>query len=137
MAWMVGFVFYMVAMAMTVYDGFPSFVVQPIMGALFTTVGVLLIVIIGIPFFFPRIWLWWSRIWWVSVLLVVVGIASFIVSWHPSLRETVFDPVLQQNVETFHTILSISGWLLMVFGLAWCPLISVRRLIAWVRNRIP
>ena len=134
MAWGAGFAAYMVAMAMTTYDGVLSLVFQPIVGAIITTAGVGLVVLPGIPLLFRRPWSLWSRLWWVSLCLVLAGVGAMLLSWHPQLRVEVFNPDLHQRVESFHPVLLTSGWFLTLFGLAWCPLISIRNFISWIRK---
>jgi hypothetical protein len=61
LALVVGVCYYMLAVAMTVYDGIPSMIFQPIMGAIFTGIAILLLLILGLPIrFIKRINMWWK-----------------------------------------------------------------------------
>ena len=66
-AGVVGVGYYVLAMAMTVYDGFISLLIQPVMGAFITLIAIVLLLIAGLPLRLIG-WLnrWWRRHWWLS-----------------------------------------------------------------------
>jgi hypothetical protein len=113
-----GIFFYMVAVVMTVYDGILSMVFQPIMGGIFSVIAIILLLIIGLPIRLnQKLNHWWRTHWWLSGLLGAIGFISMILSWIPPFQITVYDDILKQNAQSFNPILSISGWLLLLFAL--------------------
>ena len=135
LAWIIGFFLYMIAMAMTVYDGFPSMIIQPIMGSIITGISIFLTIFIGSPLYIKRIWNWWEQFWWISVLLVVGGILFMFLSWSP-FRITVIDYETNRPVETFHTTLVFFGWFGMLFGIIHCPLISIQYILKRFKGKV-
>ncbi len=132
LAFAVGWMIYMIAMAMTVYDGILSLVFQPIVGSVATVLGLLALCIIGSPLLITGVWKHWRRLGWLVLLLSVMGVACFIASWHPSLRVKVLDPETNMMEDSFHPVLSIGGWLLAMFGVLFCPAIGFRGDRRWV-----
>jgi hypothetical protein len=125
-AFALGWVMYMIAMAMTVYDGGLSLIFQPIVGGILCLLALTGMTVVGSPLLIPRVWGKWRRVWGLALLMSIGGVAAFVLSWHPSLRVTLWDPELQASVESFHPILGIGGWLAAMFGVVFCPLIGVR-----------
>lgn len=132
LAFAVGWTIYMIAMAMTVYDGILSLILQPIAGTIATVLGLGAMCIIGSPLLIARVWKQWRRIGWFVLPLSVVGVACFIASWHPDLRVKVVDPETNMMVDSFHPVLSIGGWLLAMFGVLFCPAIGLHGDRRWV-----
>ena len=113
----VGVCWYMLAMVMTVYDGILSFIFQPIMAVIFTTVGIVLVWIAGLPIrFSKRLRSWWLARWWISPVLATVAFAMMVASWHPDLRIKVWNPDLEHWQDSFQPHLAIGGWLLTLFA---------------------
>lgn len=123
-AFLVGWFYYMVAMAMTVYDGFPSIIFQPIIGALCTGVAVLLCFLVGLPIRLvirPR--RFWRHIWWLPFALGTLGFVLMVLSWQPPFRQTVHNDVSDPDMRMFQPALSLAGWLLSIFAALhfWFP----------------
>jgi hypothetical protein len=113
-----GTFFYMLAVVMTVYDGILSMIFQPIMGGIFSTIAIVFLLIIGLPIRLnQKANHWWKRHWWLSILLGAIGFISMILSWIPPFQITVYDDILKQNAPGFNPMLSIGGWLLLLFAL--------------------
>jgi hypothetical protein len=132
LAFVLGLVIYMIAMAMTVYDGALSLIFQPIVGSILTGLALFALCVFGSPLLIGGVWKRWQRVGWLVLLLSVAGIACFVASWHPSLRVQVLDPETNMMVDSFHPVLSIGGWLLAMFGLLFCPAIGFRGDRRWV-----
>jgi hypothetical protein len=132
LAFLLGLVIYMIAMMMTTYDGVLSMILQPLMGALLTGLFLVALCILGSPLLFRQVWEKWRHLPWIPIALTLAGIASFIVSWHPLLREKVLNPDTHAWVESFHPALGIGGWLAAMFGVAFCPLIGLHGDRRWV-----
>jgi hypothetical protein len=126
LAFLLGLGIYMIAMMMTTYDGCLSLILQPLMGTLLTGLALAILCILGSPLLLRQVWERWRRLGGIPIALTVAGIASFAVSWHPSLREKVLNPDTQTWVDSFHPALGIGGWLAAMFGVAFCPLIGLR-----------
>jgi len=116
-ALLIGVCYYMLAVAMTVYDGLISMIFQPIMGAIFTGIAILLLLLIGLPI---RLWkqlnVWWRSHWWIPFVIGTVAFIMICLSWSPGLRVQVMDPDLNIMVDSFHPPLAIGGWLLTLFA---------------------
>lgn len=126
-----GIVAYMVAMVMTVYDGLPSLIFQPIMGLILTGIACIVLLALGSPLLITKIWNFWRRVWWLPVLLKLAGIVSMFLSWHPALRIQVWDPDRGMMVDTFNEILAPVGYAAMLFGILWCPKLSFSKDGRW------
>ena len=109
--------YYMVAMMMTTYDGFPSFFFQPFIGALFAAVAVLVCFLIGLPLrIIPGLRRSWQRFWFLPLFLGSIGFLLMVFSWLPPFREVVYDEDLRTQVKSFQPALALSGYLLSVFA---------------------
>jgi len=126
LAFILGLLIYLIAMAMTVFDGFPSLIFQPIVGSILTSISLLCLCVIGSPLLVPSVWHRWRRVGWWALLLTAGGVACFMASWHPSLRVKVLDPDSKTMVDSFQPVLATGGWLLSMFGLLFCPRIGFR-----------
>src|SRR6266480_1698020 len=81
-ALLVAWTYYMVGMMMTTYDGFPSLVLQPFMGAIFAFIAVLLCLLIGLPIrLIASMRKMWRRNWWLPFLFGSLGLALMVLSW--------------------------------------------------------
>lgn len=128
LAFVLGLVLYLLAVGMTVYDGALSAIFQTFFGSVFTALALLALSIVGSPLLLRSTWRQWRRIWWVSVSIAVLGAAAILTSWHPCLRVRILDPETGRLTESFHPALAIGGWLAMMFGVAFCPLLGPRML---------
>jgi len=116
-AFLVGVFYYMIAVAMTVYDGALSLIFQPIMGAIFTAIGIAICLVLGSPIRFIRpIKTWWRRYWWIPFIIGTLGFVMMIASWFPAFRVEVMDPELGYMVDSFHPVLAIGGWTISLFA---------------------
>jgi len=135
LAWSTGLFFYMIAMMMTVYDGVLSMIFQPIMGGIMTGIAMILIALLGLPLLIKKVWAWWDRFKWISIILISVGVLLMIMSWYP-FKMTVIDFETQRSVESFQPALALAGWFSVMFGIFYCPFISVQpvatKMKAWI-----
>lgn len=116
-ALVVGIGCYLLAVAMTVYDGILSMIFQPIMGAIFTGAAIIGLLILGLPIrLVKRINIWWKAHWWISLLLGCVALAMMCASWIPRMRVKVLNPETQIQIDSFHPALALGGWLLALFA---------------------
>lgn len=119
LALFVGWCGYMLAMAMTVYDGALSLVFQPFIGAVFTSFALTPVFAVGLPIrFIAPLYSWWRAHWWISLVLGAVAVGLMIASWLPANRVQVVDPELGTTRDSFHPWLALSGWFLAMFAAA-------------------
>lgn len=129
-AFLVAWFYYMVAMAMTVYDGVLSMIFQPIMGAIFAGLSVVLCFVLGLPLRYIAKWRQaWQRLWWLPFLLSGIGFVLLVLSWQLPFRQTVHDYTAGLDIQTFQPAVALSGWLLSVFAALhfWFPLPQLLR----------
>src|SRR5207253_499212 len=119
LAFVVGLVINMIAMAMTVYDGALSLIFQPIVGTIFTVVALAVLSIRGAPLLYKPVWQRWQHFWWISVLLFGLGLMSLAASWHPSLRVQMWDAQTSGVVDSFQPALGVGGWLAVMFSIVY------------------
>jgi hypothetical protein len=116
-ALIIGVCYYTLVMAMTVYDGILSMIFQPIMGAIFTTIAIVIMLIAGLPIRFIRLLnTWWRQHWWIVFVIGAVAFGMMYASWMPQYRIKVFDPEMNMEVDSFHPALAISGWMMTIFA---------------------
>jgi hypothetical protein len=120
-----GLAVYMLAMVMTVYDGILSMILQPIVGAICSLLGLVAVGLLGLPLYWGPLksW-WWTRGAWVSLAILAASILALGMSWHPSFRVMARHPELGTQIQSFNPTLAIGGWLGLLFGLAHSPLLS-------------
>lgn len=120
-AWGVASGAYLLAVVLTVLDGFPSIILQPIIsvfaGGLCAGVGTVL----GMPLWLLQPYRWFRR-WGIllSVICAGCGATLFVFSMFPSEMKAVTDP---ETGEMFRELgnTALSGYLLLVGGLANVP----------------
>jgi hypothetical protein len=116
-AFVVGLFYYLIVAIMTVFDGFPSYVLQPIAGSVFTLIAISMLLIVGLPIrFVTRMNRWWKRHGWIPITLGIIAFAMMIASSFPALRVQVFDPETESMIDSFNPWLGIGGWLLTIFS---------------------
>jgi uncharacterized membrane protein YczE len=100
-ALIVGVCYYMLAMAMTVYDGILSMMFQPIVGTILTLIAIAMMSLLGLPIRLMRpLNDWWRKHWWI---VFVIG-------------TKILDPETDMEVASFHPVLAVGGWLLTIFA---------------------
>jgi hypothetical protein len=121
LAFGVGWVTYMVGMVLTVYDGLPSLVLQPILAALWSGGVVFLSLLVGLLLRVPPVWRAWhgSRLWATSIagasLLLLVFGASL------GLTYVGVDPETDHRIVMLHPAAALAGYFCLVFSIANWP----------------
>ena len=129
-ALIVGVCYYMLAMAMTVYDGILSLIFHPIIAVILTSIAIGVVGVVGIPIRLGRrLRLWWIDHWWISLVIGTIAFAMMWASWLPDLRTQVWNPDLETHEDSFHPTLGFGGWLLTIFAVFhfFPPIKSLRR----------
>jgi hypothetical protein len=116
-ALIVGVIYYMIAMAMTVYDGILSMMFQPIVGTILTLIAIAVMSLVGMPIRLMRpLNDWWRKHWWIVFIIGTVAFFMMYASWMPQFRTMVLDPETRMEVASFHPVLAVGGWLLTIFA---------------------
>jgi len=101
-----GWVIYMVAMVLTVYDGALSLILQPIMAALFSGLFVAAALVAGLPLRIPKVGDAWSSCGWWPILLTVAAIGVLIFYRQLGFEAELVHP---ETNEKFRTIAPAAG----------------------------
>ena len=120
-AFVVGWIGYMIAMMMTVYDGIISMIFQPIMAVLCSGFFVALALLVGLLFRIPMVSRWWlsSRLWALTLVLgslFILCFGSFL-----GITQVYTDPETGRQFTGLHSAAALSGYFAMIFGLANWP----------------
>jgi len=116
-ALIVGVCYYMLAMAMTVYDGVLSLMFQPFVGGILTSIAIAILLVVGLPLrLVAGLHQWWQHYWWMAFVLGSVAFIMMYASWLPQFRVQVRDPELDVMVDSFHPVLAFGGWMLTIFA---------------------
>jgi len=127
-AWIVGWLVYMAAMAVTVYDGLLSLICQPFVGVLFATIAVLVSGVASLVFLIPRIWDGWCQAWFLAPGLIVASILLFCFGPQWGLGQEFPHPETGDPVIVLNPDVAIGGYLAIVFAvLNWPETKSLRR----------
>ncbi len=129
-AMIIGMLYYMLAVAMTVYDGILSMIFQPIMGAVFSGIAIILLLLLGLPIrIVRRVNTWWRAHWWLPFPLGTIAFVMMVLSWTPVFRVRVMNPGSGAMMDSFHPVLATGGWLLTLFAVLhfYPPLFLLKR----------
>ena len=121
-AFAVGWVVYMIAMVLTVYDGLLSLIFQPIMAALWSGLAVGLSLLAGLVLRVGPIARVWngSRRW--AVLIIAVSLFVLIFGYFLGLTYVGIEPETEAAVVILHPAAALAGYFLLVFGIANWPI---------------
>jgi hypothetical protein len=117
----VGWIVYMIAMMMTVYDGVLSMIFQPIMAVLCSGFFVGLALLVGLVLRIPFISRWWqaSRLWAVALISGSLSILCF--GSLLGITEVYTDHETGRQFTGLHSAAALSAYFAMIFGLANWP----------------
>ena len=121
-AFVVGWLVYMIAMLMTVYDGVLSLIFQPIMAALCSGIFVLFALLVGLVLKIPILSRWWhsSRFWvWA---LIVGGLFVLCFGSLLGITETYTNPETETQFEGLHHAAALAAYFSLIFAIANWPL---------------
>jgi hypothetical protein len=120
-AFVVGWIVYMVAMMMTVYDGVISMIFQPFMAVLCSGFFVALALLLGLLLKIPLISCWWrsNRLWALTLVLgslFILCFGSFL-----GITQVYTDHETGRQFTGLHSAAALSGYFALIFGLANWP----------------
>lgn len=116
-----GWIIYMVAMVLTVYDGLFSFIFQPFMAVLFSGIFVALSLIAGLPLRAPRIRNFWSRMGWCPLLVTAASIGVMTFHAQLGLQEKLTTPETNQTIMTMSPLAAVICYFLTIFPIVNLP----------------
>lgn len=120
-AWIVGWLAYMAAMAVTVYDGGLSLICQPFVAVIFATVAALVSCLASLVFLVPGVWDAWCKAWFLAPALIVISILLFCFGSHWGLGEKFPHPETGELIFLLNPDVAIGGYLAIVFAVMNWP----------------
>jgi hypothetical protein len=120
-AFVVGWIVYMIAMMMTVYDGIISIIFQPIMAVLCSGFFVALALLVGLLLKIPLISRWWRsrRLWALTLVLGSLFVLCFGSLFE--ITQVYTDHETGRQFTGLHSAAALSGYFALIFGLANWP----------------
>jgi len=117
-----GWIVYMIAMILTIYDGLLSLIFQPIMGLLASVLFVGAALIAGVLFRIPALgriwrssWMWAAGVVFSSIFLMCFG--SML-----GLRQCYLDPETGQQFAGLHSGVALASYFALLFAITHWPL---------------
>lgn len=111
----------MVAMVVTVYDGITSIIFQPFIGAVITTLAVVVSLIVGLLFRVPSVGRAWRASWFLAPAIAAGCIILMCFGARWGLTQTFTDPETGQQTVGLRSSVAIASFLVMVFAVANWP----------------
>ena len=121
-AFCVGWVVYMVAMMFTVYDGFPSMILQPIMAVLVSGAFVLLSMLAGLLLNIQPLSRHWNKSPLLAIILAAASLFILTFGYYLGITGVGINPEIDSEVVTLHPIAAIGGYFFLLFTLVNWPL---------------
>lgn len=121
-AWIIGWILYMIAMMMTVYVGLLSFIFQPIMGAVASSIFVGAALLVGLIFRIPVIAKAWTSSRWWAALLAVGSILVLCLGSAVGFTTVYTNPETGSQLTVLHPIAALAASFLLIFSIANWPL---------------
>lgn len=117
----VGWLIYMVAMALTVYDGVLSLIFQPIIATLFSGFFVAASFCLGLALRLPKVRDVWSSVGWWAMLISATAIVAML--FHPQLglQTEVVDPETKATIKTMSPSAAALCYFFAIFPIVNLP----------------
>jgi uncharacterized membrane protein YhaH (DUF805 family) len=116
-----GWLIYMVAMVLTVYDGVLSLIFQPFMAALFSGVVVGAAFVLGLPLRAPKIREIWSSVSWWALLVTVAAIGVMIFHAQLGLQAEILNPETKEKMKTMSPLAGVICYFMAIFPVVNLP----------------
>ena len=120
-AWSLGWLVYMIAMVMTVYDGITSLIFQPIIAAVFSAVAVGVGLLVGCIFRIPPIGRLWSSSWFWAAALAGGSILTMIYGADWGLTEIFTDSETGHQSVGLKSDVALVSYFVLIFAVANWP----------------
>lgn len=121
LAFVCGWLVYMLGMVLTSYDGLWSLLLQPVMAALFSGVAVLLSLLIGLVFRLRPIGNWWRSTYLWAGTLFCTGTLLLVFGYPLGLKTTVRHFETGAAMEILRPEIAAPAYFAMIFALANWP----------------
>jgi hypothetical protein len=116
-AFIVGFLFYVVTILMSSYDGILTIFGAAFSATIFTLASMLLLSFIGLPLrLYAPLRVWWRTYWWIPLVTASFAFFLAVLSWTPGFQITVYDPDLETNFQSCSPGLWLSSYFLLIFA---------------------
>jgi uncharacterized membrane protein YhaH (DUF805 family) len=116
-----GWLIYMVAMVLTVYDGVLSLIFQPFMAALFSGLFVAAALVLGLALRVPKIRDAWSNAGWWVLLITVASVAVMIFQAQLGLQTEFMNPETKEKMKTISPVAGVVCYFLAIFPVVNLP----------------
>lgn len=121
-AFCIGWLVYMVAMVLTVYDGLLSLIFQPILAALWSGFVVGLSLLVGLLLRLRPV----SRVWngsrrW-AALIAITSVFILVFGYFVGITYIGVDPDTQQEIKILHPAAALGGYFFLLFSIANWPI---------------
>ena len=120
-AFAIGWIVYMIAMVMTVYDGITSLIFQPIIAAVFSSVAVGVGLLVGCIFCIPPMGRFWRSSWFWAAALAGGSILVMICGADWGLTQTFTNPETGHQSVGLRSDVALVSYLVLIFAVANWP----------------
>lgn len=120
-AWVTGWLVYMVAMIVTVYDGIGSLICQPFVGALVSTIVLLCSLALGLILHVKPIGRIWNSTWMFAAILLFAGLLVLCFGTKLGLAVEFTHPELGETVVGLQAEIAFAAYLAIMFSVANWP----------------
>lgn len=120
-AFAVGWIIYMIAMLLTIYDGLLSLIFQPIMAAICSALAVGAALLAGLFFRIPHLRRGWSATVIPAVALVITSLALMCFGYELGLRHTYTTPDTGRQLESLRSDVFLASYFALVSAIANWP----------------
>ncbi|GDY19330.1 hypothetical protein LBMAG56_06750 [Verrucomicrobiota bacterium] len=120
-AWSLGWLVYMIAMVMTVYDGITSLIFQPIIAVVFSTVAVGVSLLAGCIFRIPPMSRFWRSSWFWAAALAGGSILTMIYGADWGLTQTFTNPETGHQSVGLRLDMALVSYLVLIFAITNWP----------------
>ncbi|HRZ54559.1 MAG TPA: hypothetical protein P5525_03760 [Candidatus Paceibacterota bacterium] len=117
----VGWIVYMIAMMMTVYDGLLSMIFQPIIAVICSSLTVGMSLLVGLLFKVPVLGRGWRATPIPAGLLVIASLAILCFGSTLGLRHTFMHPETKQPIEGLRPDAALGGYFALLFAISNWP----------------
>ena len=118
---------------LTWYADFISVTLAGVVGTVVSGFVALVLSLLFLPILLTPAWDKWRAVWWISVIVFVVGVVLAIVARLPCMLHEGIDPEFgTHTVYTAHPWFGLAAWLLIMLSVIVCPLLGISRSRRWI-----
>jgi len=116
-----GWLIYMVAMVLTVYDGVLSLIFQPFVAALFSGLFVAAALVVGLALRAPKIREAWSSLGWWALLITVAAVAVMVFHAQLGLQTEFVNSETKEKMKAMSPAAGVICYFLAIFPIVNLP----------------